>query len=65
MSETIQKAPMSASLLDIVGRASLFEILQQALRQPAPSQSLPVRLHADVGLPPAHPHAPAHGDTFS
>lgn len=53
MSQLTPNLPASRSLLDIVERASLFEILQQAMQRQHRPQDLPPHLHGDLGLPPA------------
>jgi hypothetical protein len=53
MSQLTRNLPASRSLLDIVERASLFEILQQAMQRQQKPQDLPNSLHVDLGLPPA------------
>lgn len=45
--------PASRSLLDIVERASLFALLQQALTHQKPPQELPRRLCSDIGVSPS------------
>lgn len=53
MTQSIEHLPASRSLLDIVERASLFALLQQALERQRRVQELPGRLYADLGLPPS------------
>jgi len=53
MTQSIEHLPASRSLLDIVERASLFALLQQALERQKRPQELPSRLYADLGLPPS------------
>lgn len=53
MTQSIEHLPASRSLLDIVERASLFALLQQAMERQKRVQELPSRLYADVGLPPS------------
>jgi hypothetical protein len=53
MTQSIEHLPASRSLLDIVERASLFALLQQALERQKRAQELPSRLFADIGLPPS------------
>jgi hypothetical protein len=53
MTQSIEHLPASRSLLDIVERASLFALLQQALERQKRAQELPSRLYADIGLPPS------------
>ena len=53
MTQSIERLPASRSLLDIVERASLFALLQQALERQKRPQELPSRLYADLGLPPS------------
>lgn len=50
MTPLTQQVPASRSLLDIVERASLFALLQQAMAHQRQSQELPARLYGDVGL---------------
>jgi hypothetical protein len=61
MTETIHHPPTSRSLLDMVERASLFALLQQALERQQPPQRLPGRLYEDVGLPSQQPDFGPHG----
>lgn len=52
MTDMIAQDSTSRSLLDIVERASLFSLLQQALdHQKRPE--VPRRLYDDVGIPPS------------
>jgi len=53
MTQTIDHSPASRSLLDMVERASLFALLQQALDHQKRPQELPGRLYDDMGLPPS------------
>lgn len=55
MTHLTQDAPASRTLLDMVERASLFALLQQALQHQKRPQDLPRRLHGDVGLLPDQP----------
>lgn len=52
MTDVIAQGTTSRSLLDIVERASLFALLQQALEHQKLPQDLPGRLYVDVGIPP-------------
>lgn len=52
MTQMIDQSPASRSLLDLVERASLFALLQQALEHQKRPQELPGRLYDDLGLPP-------------
>lgn len=52
MTDLIEHSPASRSLLDMVERASLFALLQQALAKQKRPQELPPRLYADLGIPP-------------
>lgn len=62
MTPMIQPLPASRSLLDMVERASLFALLQQALEHQKRPQQLPDRLYADLGLPPSQrPDFGPHG----
>lgn len=62
MTQMIEHAPTSRSLLDMVERASLFALLQQALAHQRRPQLLPPRLHEDLGLPPSQrPDFAPHG----
>ena len=62
MTDRIEHLPANRSLLDMVERASLFALLQQALQQQKRPQELPPRLHDDLGIPPGHrPDATLHG----
>ena len=54
MSQSIEPIPASRSLLDMVERASLFALLQQALERQKQAQELPARLRDDVGLSVGH-----------
>jgi len=51
MTQLIEHSPASRSLLDMVERASLFALLQQALAHQKRPQELPGRLYADLGIP--------------
>ena len=53
MTQMIDHSPTSRSLLDLVERASLFGLLQQALEHQKRPQDLPGRLYADLGLAPS------------
>ena len=53
MTQSIEQLPTSRSLLDIVERASLFALLQQAMERQKQPRELPGRLYADLGLPPS------------
>jgi hypothetical protein len=53
MTQMIDQSPASRSLLDLVERASLFGLLQQALEHQKRPQELPSRLYADLGLAPS------------
>ena len=53
MTHMIERSPANRSLLDLVERASLFALLQQALERQRRPQELPSRLHDDLGLPPS------------
>lgn len=53
MTQMIDHSPASRSLLDLVERASLFALLQQALNHQKRPQQLPGRLYDDLGLPPS------------
>jgi hypothetical protein len=53
MTQMIDQSPASRSLLDMVERASLFGLLQQALEHQKRPQELPGRLYADLGLAPS------------
>jgi hypothetical protein len=62
MTQEIEHLPASRSLLDMVERASLFALLQQALDYQKRPQQLPGRLYEDLGLPPSHrPDFTPHG----
>ena len=62
MTQLIEQSPASRSLLDMVERASLFALLQQALEHQKQSQELPRRLYDDLGLPPSQrPDFSPHG----
>lgn len=52
MTQAIQHRATRPSLLDIVERASLFALLQQALEHHKPVQELPGGLYDDLGIPP-------------
>ena len=52
MTQRIEHLPASRSLLDMVERASLFGLLQQALDYQKRPQQLPARLYEDLGIPP-------------
>ena len=53
MTQDITELPASRSLLDIVERASLFALLQQALEHQKRPQELPSRLYDDLNIPPS------------
>ena len=53
MTQDITELPASRSLLDIVERASLFALLQQALEHQKRPQELPGRLYDDLNIPPS------------
>ena len=53
MTQMIEHSPASRSLLDLVERASLFALLQQAIEYQKRPQELPGRLYADLGLAPS------------
>ena len=53
MTQMIDQSPASRSLLDMVERASLFALLQQALERQRHPQELPGRLYEDLGLLPS------------
>lgn len=50
MTDLITHSPTSRSLLDMVERASLFALLQQAMEHQKKAPELPARLYEDVGL---------------
>ena len=52
MTQDITELPASRSLLDIVERASLFALLQQALESQQRPQELPNRLYHHLNIPP-------------
>jgi len=52
MAQMIDNAPAGRSLLDMVERASLFALLQQAMAHHKQRPGLPGRLRDDVGMPP-------------
>lgn len=58
MTPLTQQVPASRSLLDIVERASLFALLQQAMAHQKQSQELPARLYGDLGLVGMRPSEP-------
>ena len=53
MTQDITELPASRSLLDIVERASLFALLQQALEHQKRPQELPGQLYDDLNVPPS------------
>lgn len=62
MTQLIEQSPASRSLLDMVERASLFALLQQALEHQKRPQQLPGHLYEDLGLPPGQrPDFSPHG----
>lgn len=62
MTHVIEHSPATRSLLDMVERASLFALLQQALEHQKQPQELPGRLYDDLGLPPSRrPDFAPHG----
>ena len=50
MTDSLTDLPARPSLLDIVERASLFALLQQAMQRQHTPQELPVRLYDDLGI---------------
>ncbi|KQX38923.1 hypothetical protein ASD04_09765 [Devosia sp. Root436] len=53
MSQMIDRLPLSEDLVTIAKKASLYSLLQQALRRRRLPQQLPPRLYDDLGLPPS------------
>ena len=53
MTESSTPLPASRSLLDMVERASLFALLQQALQYQKRPQVLPPALYGDLGIEPS------------
>lgn len=53
MTQAIDHHPAQRSLLDIVERATLFALLQQALAHQKRPPELPRRLYEDLGMPPS------------
>lgn len=54
MTHQIDQLVPGRSLLDIVERASLFALLQQALQHARRPPEVPPRLQSDVGMQPSH-----------
>lgn len=54
MTDRIEHLSPSRSLLDMVERASLFALLQQAMQHQKRPQDLPPRLYEDVGFDPTN-----------
>ena len=62
MTQMIDRLPVNEDLVAIAERASLFALLQQALRRQRLPQSLPHRLSDDLGIPPSQrPDFTPHG----
>ena len=53
MTDMTDRLPVSDDLVAIAERASLYQLLQAALRRQRRPQQLPSRLYADVGMPPS------------
>lgn len=53
MTQMIDRMPADDDLIAIAERASLFALLQQALRRQRIPQQLPARLYDDLGLVPS------------
>ena len=53
MTQMIDRLPLNDDLVAIAERASLFALLQQALRRQRVPQNLPSHLYDDVGIPPS------------
>ena len=53
MTQMIDRLPATDDLVAIAERASLYQLLQSALRRQKRRQQLPSRLYGDVGLPPS------------
>ena len=53
MTDMTDRLPVSDDLVAIAERASLFALLQQALRRQRQPQQLPSRLYDDLGIPPS------------
>lgn len=53
MTEMIDRLPASDELTALAKRASLYGLLQQALRRQRRPQQLPARLYDDLGIPPS------------
>ncbi|WP_240231105.1 hypothetical protein [Devosia lacusdianchii] len=53
MTQMIDRLPATDDLVAIAERASLYQLLQSALRRQRRGQELPSRLYRDVGLPPS------------
>lgn len=52
MTQMIDRLPVANDIGAPLWRASLFQLLQAALRRPR-RQAPPLRLYADLGLPPS------------
>jgi hypothetical protein len=62
MTDMTAQQATGRSLLDIVERASLFALLQQAMEHQKRPLDLPLRLYEDVGMPPSQrPDFTPHG----
>lgn len=53
MSQMIDRLPHSDELVAIAEKASLYALLQQALRRQRIPQTLPAKLYDDLGIPPS------------
>jgi hypothetical protein len=53
MTQMIDRLPLNEDLVAIAERASLFALLQQALRRQRVPQNLPPHLYDDLGIPPS------------
>jgi hypothetical protein len=53
MTQMIDRLPLNEDLVAIAERASLFALLQQALRRQRVPQNLPSHLYDDLGIPPS------------
>ena len=62
MTQMIDRLPLNEDLVAIAERASLFTLLQQALRRQRVPQSLPHHLYDDLGILPSQlPDFTPHG----
>lgn len=62
MTQMIDRLPATGDLVAIAERASLYQLLQSALRRQRHRQELPSRFYDGLGLPPSQrPDFTPHG----